>query len=267
MAGRERNIEVCKLGFRDCAQFFPIAKRNPLSHASDVKKRAAASPKPFRPSRVLVIDVGGTNVKLWLSGSAETNAKFSSGATITPQQVVAETKKLTADWPYEAVTIGVPGPVKDGHLTRAPKNLGKGWLGFDFTTSFDRPVRIINDAALQALAATEPGRVLFLGLGTGLGSAMLVDGHVVPLELSELRIAPGRTLEDRLGKRGLKTLGRRRWELSVHEHVAILRKAFVTDVIVVGGGNAKKLKKIPSGARLGENSDVIKGGLRLWHAP
>jgi len=230
-----------------------------------VKKRVVPATTAFRPEKVLVIDVGGTNIKLWLAGPDFKKAKFESGPAITPQQVVKNTRALTKDWDYEAISIGVPGPVKSGALLRAPKNLGKGWFGFDFSNVFDKPVQLINDAALQALAATENGVVLFLGLGTGLGSAMLVNHRVVPLELSELRIARGRTLEDRLGKRGLKALGKRRWEEAVHEQVGYLRKAFVTDQIVIGGGNAKKLKKIPDGARLGENSDVINGGLRLWH--
>lgn len=237
-----------------------------------MKKSAKSSPPAaFRPSKVLVIDVGGTNVKLWLAekdapaGKEPVKDKFISGPDLTPETVVEQTKKLTAKWSYDAITIGVPAPVKNEQLIRAPKNLGKGWLGFDFSKTFKKPVRVINDAALQAMAATESGIVLFLGLGTGLGSAMLLNSQVIPLELSELRIARGRTLEDRLGKRGLKALGRKRWEASVHEHVAYLRKAFLTDQIVIGGGNAKKLKAIPDGARLGENSDVINGGLRLWH--
>ncbi len=231
-----------------------------------MKKSAAASTSPsFRPRQVLVIDVGGTNVKLWLAGGEPLKEKFNSGPTFTPKEMIAQTKKLTAKWSYEAITIGVPGPVKEGQLIRAPKNLGKGWLGFDFSSAFSQPVQVINDAALQAMAATEPGVVLFLGLGTGLGSALLLNSRLVPLELSELRIDRGRTLENRLGKDGLRILGKKRWEASVHEHVAYLRKAFLTDQIVIGGGNAKKLKKIPDGVRLGENSDVINGGLRLWH--
>lgn len=237
-----------------------------------MKKSAAVSTAvPIRPRKVLVIDVGGTNVKLWLAdkdavaGAEPVKEKFNSGPEFTPKEMLSQTKKLTAQWSFEAITIGVPGPVKEGQLIRAPKNLGKGWLGFDFSSAFEQPVAVINDAALQALAATEPGVVLFLGLGTGLGSAMLLNSRVIPLELSELQIGRGNNLEDRLGKRGLKILGRKRWEAAVHLHVAYLRKAFLTDQIVIGGGNAKKLKKIPDGARLGENSDVINGGLRLWH--
>jgi polyphosphate glucokinase len=213
---------------------------------------------------VLVIDVGGSKVKLRKSDSPQ-RIKFKSGCKMTPEQMARQTLLLTAKWQYDVVSIGFPGPVIHGKPVCDPQNLGKGWVDFNFRKVFRKPVKLMNDAAMQALGSYEGGRMLFIGLGTGLGSALIVDDVVVPLELSEMRYSRARTLEDMLGKRGVKRIGLARWRKAVRLAVANLKAAFVADYVMIGGGNVKKLKPFPSGARLGSNTHAFYGGVRLWH--
>jgi polyphosphate glucokinase len=187
-----------------------------------------------------------------------------SGPTLTPQQMVQAVLAHTADWPYERVSLGYPGPVVHGAPLKEPANLGTGWVGFDFAAAFGRPTRIVNDAVMQALGAYSGGRMLFLGLGTGLGSAMVVDGVVAPMELAHLPYRKKRTYEDSVGLRGLKRLGKKKWRRQVGTVIAELSAALQPDYVVVGGGNAKILKELPAGVRLGSNADAFQGGFRLW---
>ena len=212
--------------------------------------------------RVLVVDVGGTNVKILLAGE-KTARKFPSGPTMTPRRMVAGVKKLAAEWKYDAVAIGYPGPVGGGRILVEPKNLGRGWTKFDFKAAFGRPVRIINDAAMQALGSYKRGLLLFLGLGTGLGAALVADGVVIPMELAHMPFKDG-TYEHYLGVKALKRLGRKKWQKHVEFATAHIIDAFRPDDVVLGGGNAKKLKKLPKGCRLGNNAYAFTGGLRLW---
>jgi polyphosphate glucokinase len=214
---------------------------------------------------VLTIDIGGTGVKFLVTGQTE-RRRFDSGPTMTPELMVAGVKKLTVDWKFDVISIGYPGPVRNNRPIAEPHNLASGWVGFDFETAFGCPVKLINDAALQALGSYQGGSMLFLGLGTGLGSAMVVDGTVVPLELAHLSIAK-RTFEDDLGIRGLERLGRKKWEKRVHAITKRFVSALVLDEVVFGGGNAKKLKKLPDGCRLGDNANALLGGFRLWKMP
>jgi polyphosphate glucokinase len=214
-------------------------------------------------SNVLVLDVGGTHVKIGASNRKDV-VKFESGPTLTPASMVDQVIKATAGWKYDAVAIGYPGPVMHGHPVAEPHNLGVGWLGFDFKKAFGKPVELVNDAAMQALGSYEGGRMLFLGLGTGLGSAMIVDGDLEPMELAHLPYKKGRTYEDYVGLRGLERLGKKRWARHVFDVVEKLKAALEADYVVLGGGNAKLLKDLPPGARLGENSNALKGGIRLF---
>jgi polyphosphate glucokinase len=191
--------------------------------------------------------------------------QFDSGPSLTPRQMVSQVHKLTGDWTYGAVSIGYPGIVLHGKVTAEPHNLGSGWVGFDFHKAFGRPVHIMNDAAMQAVGSYEGGRMLFLGLGTGLGSAMIIDGVVAPMELAHLRYKKGRTYEDWIGERGLKRLGLKRWSRIVKDVVAQLSTALESDYVVLGGGNARKLARLPKNARLGSNDFAFLGGFRLWH--
>jgi polyphosphate glucokinase len=214
---------------------------------------------------VLVLDVGGTHVKLLASGRRAPR-KFDSGPSLTPAAMVKAVKQLTAGWSYDAIAMGYPGLVVHGRIAAEPKNLGRGWMGFDFQRAFGRPVRIENDAAMQARGSYRGGRMLFLGLGTGLGSAMIVDGAVEPMELAHLPYKKGRTYEDYVGAAGLKRLGKRKWREEVRAVLAQLRAALEPDSVVLGGGNAKKLGRLPTGVRLGNNANAFAGGLRLWNA-
>jgi polyphosphate glucokinase len=213
--------------------------------------------------KILVIDVGGTNVKVRAAGQPEP-VKIPSGPTLTAQDMVEKVLEATRDLEYDVVTIGYPGPVVHGQPHVEPHNLGGGWVGYDFAKHFARPVKVINDAAMQALGSYEGGRMLFLGLGTGLGSALVVEKVVVPLEFAHLPYRKGRTFEDYVGERGLKRLGKKRWRRAVEDVVARLKSAVVADYIVLGGGNARKLKRLPPDARLGSNENAFLGGLRLW---
>jgi polyphosphate glucokinase len=212
---------------------------------------------------VLVIDVGGSNIKLRKSDSPHT-LKFKSGSEMTPGKMVGEALALTAKWKYDVVSIGFAGPVVHGKPACDPDNLGPGWTDFDFEKALGKPVKLINDAAMQALGCYRTGRMLFLGLGTGLGSSLILDEVVVPLELGQLRYSDDATIEDVLGKKGLKDMGRTKWEAAVHAAVKNLHRAFVADYTVVGGGNAKKLNKLPKGTRRGSNRFAFRGGVRLW---
>lgn len=223
------------------------------------KKKTRSRPGPV----VLVIDVGGSNIKLRKSDSPQV-LKFESGPKMTPAQMVVQTLGLTANWNYDVVSIGFAGPVVHGQPACDPDNLGPGWTDFDFEKAFGKPVKLINDAAMQAFGCYKGGRMLFLGLGTGLGSTLILDEVVVPLELGQLRFASGETLEGLLGKEGLKKIGRKKWEKAVHDVVENLHGAFVADYTLIGGGNAKKLKRLPKGARRGSNHFAFRGGVRLW---
>lgn len=211
---------------------------------------------------VLTIDIGGTGVKLLATGETE-HRRFESGQTMTPEMMVSGVEKLTADWKYDVVAIGYPGTVRGNRPLTEPHNLAPGWVGFDFEAAFGCPLKMINDAAMQALGSYKEGCMLFLGLGTGMGSAMVVQGTVVPLELAHLSTGK-KTFEDDLGLRGLERLGRKKWEKRVHAVVKQFAAALLLDDIVIGGGNAKKLKELPEGCRLGDNANALLGGFLLW---
>ena len=211
---------------------------------------------------ILVVDIGGTNVKCLASGQ-RVPRKFPSGPQLTPQKMVSEVKQLTADWQYDVVALGYPGLVVEGRPAREPHNLRPGWLTFNFERAFGCKVRIINDAVMQALGSYEGGRMLFLGLGTGLGSTLIVNGVVQPMELGHLSYKKG-TVEDYVGALGLKRLGRKKWEKHVMLGIERLMSALLVDDVVIGGGNAKKLRVLPAGCRLGSNANAFVGGFRIW---
>jgi polyphosphate glucokinase len=213
--------------------------------------------------KVLVIDVGGTNVKILATGQEEVR-KIPSGKDMTAAMMVDAVMKAATGWDYDVVSIGYPGPVVMGKPLLEPKNLAPGWVGYDFEKHFGKPVKVINDAAMQALGSYEGGRMLFLGLGTGLGSALIIDRVVAPLELAHLPYRKGRTFEDYVGERGLERLGKRKWRRAVKDVVMRLKAALVADYVVIGGGNVKNLKSLPPGARAGDNSKAFIGGFRLW---
>src|SRR5262249_9615292 len=193
--------------------------------------------------------------------------KFPSGPKMTAAKMVKQLKKTTADWKYDVISIGYPGPVLHNRIVRDPKNLGPGWVRFDFPKAFGKPVKIINDAALQALGSYSGGRMLFLGLGTGLGSALIVDGVLEPMELAHLPYKKGKTYEDYVGLRGMKKLGKKKWRKHVKKVVIQLQAALAADYVVLGGGQIKFLKKLPPNTRLGSNQNSFVGGIRLWQSP
>jgi len=211
---------------------------------------------------VLAIDIGGTNIKILATGEKEPR-KFPSGPTLSPQQMMDGVKKLAPDWNYDVVSIGYPGVVVNNRILTEPHNLAKGWVGFNFKGAFRRPVKIINDAAMQALGSYKKGQMLFLGLGTGLGSAMVVEGVVVPMELGHLSYRNG-TYEEYVGLRGLKRLGKKKWRKHVAFGVSRLTSALQVNDVVIGGGNAKNLKKLPPSCRTGNNAYAFVGGFRMW---
>jgi polyphosphate glucokinase len=215
-------------------------------------------------NRVLVIDVGGTSVKILATGQAECRS-FPSGATLTPKGMVAEVKKLAADWKYDVLSIGIPGPVLHGRPIAEPRNLGRGWVGFDFAVAFGRPVKIINDAAMQALGSYKGGKMLFLGLGTGLGSVMIVEDIVEPMELGHLPYKKS-TYESYVGRAGLERNGKKIWRRHVADVVERLVAALAPDDIVIGGGNVTKLNDMPRDCRPGENANAFHGGFQLWES-
>ncbi len=212
---------------------------------------------------VLVIDIGGTNIKALATGHKE-RRRFPSGPEMTPKRMVSEIKAITKDWSYDAVSIGYPGRVLEGQIVSEPKNLAKGWVDFDFERAFKRPIRILNDAAMQALGSFKKGKMLFLGLGTGLGSCAVVNGKVGPLELAHLPYKKG-TYEDYVGRRRMQSRGRKKWSKDVAEVVDHLTRALQPDDVVLGGGNARRLKVIPHGCRLGSNANAFVGGFRMWN--
>jgi polyphosphate glucokinase len=215
--------------------------------------------------KILVVDVGGSHVKVLATGRA-LKRTMDSGPLLTPRAMVAGVKKLVADWEYDAVSIGVPAPVVRGRIIAEPANLAKGWMNFDFAEVFDRPVKVMNDAAMQALGSYRRGKLLFLGIGTGLGSALVLNGNVEPLELAHLPYRKGKTFEDYVGRRGLVRMGKKRWRKHVFAVVELLRRAILAEDLVLGGGNARYLKSLPPGARLGGNAYAFKGGFALWKA-
>ncbi|HEY7179774.1 MAG TPA: ROK family protein [Blastocatellia bacterium] len=215
-------------------------------------------------SRVLTIDIGGSNIKVLASGQTQPR-KRRSGRSLTPTKMVKTVQELAEGWNYEAISIGYPGLVGTLGPSSEPGNLGDGWVGFDFSSAFGLPVRIMNDAAMQALGSYEGGRMLFLGLGTGLGSAMITEEFILTLELGQLPYKRGETLGDALGRQGLKRLGKAEWRRAVMDVTPALMKAFLADSVVLGGGNAKKLKEVPAGFRLGHNLTAFRGGFRLWN--
>jgi polyphosphate glucokinase len=213
--------------------------------------------------KILVIDVGGTAIKLLATGH-RTSVKIPSGPRMTPARMVKLVRDAVKDWDYSVVSIGYPGPVRRGKVMKEPKNLGRGWMKFDFRKAFGRPVRVINDAMMQALGSYRGGRMLFLGLGTGLGSAMIVDDVMVPMELAHLPFKKGRTYEQHVGRAALEKCGKKKWRNRVADVTSRLKAALETDEVVLGGGNAKYLERLPAGVRLGRNLQAFAGGYRLW---
>jgi polyphosphate glucokinase len=212
--------------------------------------------------RILAVDVGGSHVKLLVSGDSE-HRRLASGPDLRPREMVGRITGVTADWSYDVVSIGVPAPVHGGRVVSEPVNLGSGWVGFDFQGAFGKPTKVVNDAAMQALGSYEGGKMLFLGLGTGLGSAIVVDGLVEPMELGHLPFRKG-TFEDYVGERGRLRLGKKKWSKAVAETIARLTAALEPDYVVLGGGNAKRLGDLPAKVRLGANDNAFVGAFRLW---
>jgi polyphosphate glucokinase len=213
--------------------------------------------------KILVIDVGGTHVKL-LASREETPRKFDSGPGLTPTAMVEQVRAAAEDWKYDHISIGFPSPVRDNRAVREPWNLGKGWTGFDFEHAFKLPVRMINDAAMQALGSYHGGNMLFLGLGTGLGTTMIRDDVIVPLELAHLPYRRGKSYEDYVGVAGMEELGKHKWRKHVHNIIELFVAALEVDYVVLGGGNSVHMKKLPDNVELGSNANAFKGGFRLW---
>jgi polyphosphate glucokinase len=212
--------------------------------------------------RILVIDVGGSHVKLMISRTQK--RKFKSGRQSMPRQMVAQIKTEVGDWQFDAISMGFPSPVRNGRILDEPKHLGEGWVGFDFEKAFGKPIRIINDAAMQALGSYRGGRMLFLGLGTGLGSTFVWMNNVLPLELGDLPYRDHEIIENYLGKPGMNRLGEKEWRREVEDAVIQLKKSLVVDYVVLGGGNVKRLDQLPGGIERGHNRNAFLGGVRLW---
>jgi hypothetical protein len=212
--------------------------------------------------KILVIDIGGSNVKLMIS--RHDKRKFKSGLNLTPRVMVSQTRPSVTDWKFDVISMGFPAPVRDGRIMSEPKHLGKGWVGFDFEKAFGKPVRIMNDAAMQALGSYHGRRMLFLGLGTGLGSALVWENYILPLELGDLPYRNGSIIEAYLGKPGLARLGEKSWRRDVEHALVQLKKSLIADYVVLGGGNAKKLDELPEGVERGHNRNAFLGGTRLW---
>jgi polyphosphate glucokinase len=213
--------------------------------------------------KILVIDVGGTRVKLLASGARE-RRRFDSGRSMTPAKLVTAVKRRTSDWSFNVITLGYPGLVIHGRIAAEPRNLGGGWLGFDFSRAFGHPVRIVNDAAMQALGSYDGGNMLFLGLGTGLGTTMIRDGVLIPLELAHLPYRRGKTYEEYVGDRAYRSMSKRKWRKHVLAIIDLFVAALVVDYVVLGGGNARHMKSLPRNVRVGSNANAFKGGFRLW---
>ena len=239
----------------------PGAAPNPKSPT-----RAGTKPKvrakERSPMKVLAIDVGGTHVKL-LASTATEPRRFESGPKLAPAAMVAQCRSIADGWEFEAVTIGYPGPVRDGRIAGDPAHLDKGWVGFDFAAAFDCPVRILNDAAMQALGSYQGGRLLFLGLGTGLGTTLIVDGMIVAMELGHLPYRKS-TFEDYVSDAALQARGRKKWRAHTADVVEALIRALLPEDVVIGGGNAKHLVPLPPACRMGDNANAFVGGFRAW---
>ena len=216
-----------------------------------------------KTKKILVLDVGGAHVKMRL-GQARSIRMFASGAALTAKKMVTQVQAASSDWHYDAVSIGYPGVVLHGKPVAEPHNLGGGWVGFAFQKAFGKPVRVINDAAMQAMGSYKGGRMLFLGLGTGLGSALIIDGVIEPTELAHLPYKRGRSFEEYVGERGRKRLGSKKWRKAVADVIERLHAALEVDYVVVGGGNARRLQRLPKDTYRGANSNAFVGGLRLW---
>lgn len=212
--------------------------------------------------RVLVIDIGGSNVKMMISRAQR--RKFKSGPEMTPREMVNQIESLLGDWTFEAISMGFPAPIRNGSIVCEPKHLGAGWTRFNFEKALGKPVRIINDAAMQALGSFRGRRMLFLGLGTGLGSTLIWENNVLPLELGDLPYGNGHIIEHYLGKSGMKRLGEKEWKHEVLRAVLLLKKALIADYVVLGGGSAKKFDRLPEGVEFGHNRNAFLGGARLW---
>ncbi len=212
--------------------------------------------------KILVVDIGGTHVKLLMSMRDE--RQFDSGPALKPREMVARLKENVGGWTFDAISIGFPAPVRQGRITGEPKHLGNGWVGFNFSKALGKPVRVINDAAMQALGSYRGGRMLFLGLGTGLGSALAWEKNLLPLELGDLPYRDREIIEEWLGIPGLKRLGEKEWKGEVLYAVAQLKRSFIADYVVLGGGNAKRFKQFPKGIEPGQNENAYRGGIRLW---
>jgi predicted NBD/HSP70 family sugar kinase len=234
-----------------------------MAKAADPGENPRMRAKKKAPGRILVIDVGGSHVKLRVGNRGKTQ-KFVSGSKMSAADMVKAVRKLTAGVKYDAVSIGYPGLVIRGRIAADPFNLGHGWLGFDFEAAFGKPVRVINDAAMQAVGSYTGGRMLFLGLGTGLGATLILDGTIEPMELGHMRYKGGRSYEDYVGAHGLERLGAKKWRKVVYEVIEQFKSAFEVDYVVLGGGNAERLKAIPKDACLGDNSNAMTGGQLLW---
>jgi polyphosphate glucokinase len=246
----------------------PPPEKIPSTPTEGVLQQEAIAETPpakseVAPASILAIDIGGTKVKILATGQTEPR-KAATGKSFTPAKLIETVRTLAEGWEYEAITIGYPGMVGSNGPRSEPGNLGGGWVGFDFASAFSKPVKMFNDAAMQALGSYEGGRMLFLGLGTGLGSALITGHVVIPLELGQLPFDGTRTLGEVLGRRGLAEAGRKEWRLSVEKAVASLMRAFVTDYVVIGGGNAKEVKNLLPGMRRGHNLTAFRGGFRLW---
>lgn len=228
----------------------------------EAERNGSAKAEP-PPRSILSVDVGGTGLKVLATGQSEPRRR-KSGPAMTPQEMVEMVREMASDWEYEAVSIGYPGQVGDHGPRSEPGNLGAGWVGFNYAAAFARPVRIINDAAMQALGSYDGGRMLFLGLGTGVGSTLIAENVIVPLELGGLPYR-GKTLFDSLGRRGLARLGKKQWRKEIDRAVPALMGALLADYVVIGGGNAKRIKRPPGGSRLSNNLTAFRGGWRLWH--
>jgi hypothetical protein len=211
----------------------------------------------------LVIDIGGSNVKLWRTGQRG-KIKSESGRDMTPEKFVQQVKKLLAGWRYDRVSIGYPGQVLHGHPIEDPYNLAPGWAGYDFGKAFGAPVKIMNDACMQALGSYEGGRMLFIGLGTSMGSVYMIDGRIVPLALGHLQLYRGESFEEHLGRKGFERDGIKKWQRAVADSVPILKAAFLADYVMLGGGQAKKIETLPEGSRRGANEMAYVGGVRMW---
>src|SRR5690348_11954645 len=215
-------------------------------------------------SKVLGVDVGGSHVKVLLSTNGAESRRFVSGPRLGAREMVDGVLDLARDWTYDKVSIGVPSPVRGGRILSEPMNLGTGWVGFDFEQAFGRPTKLVNDAAMQALGSYDGGKMLFLGLGTGLGSALICEGAVLALELAHLPYRHGKSYEDYVGAAGKERLGKQRWRKHVLDIIDKFTAAFVVDYIVLGGGNAKEMKAVPRYVRIGDNRNAFRGGFRLW---